>query len=74
MRPTVDGLTHELDLAGFTRIDVELRPLSLAFESGRDLMEDPIMRLVILPEIRASLGQADLDVPMRYVQETINRY
>jgi hypothetical protein len=74
MRPTVDGLTRELGEVGFTRIDVELRPMSLGFQSGRDLMEDPIMRLVILPEIRSALGMDDLTTPMRYVEDAINRY
>src|SRR5262249_25101643 len=74
MRSTVDGLTRELTEVGFTRIDVELRPMSLAFQSGRDLMEDPIVRLLILPEVRAALGIDDLRDPMRYVEQAINRY
>ncbi|HEY3594255.1 MAG TPA: class I SAM-dependent methyltransferase, partial [Polyangiaceae bacterium] len=74
LRPTVDGLTRELHDVGFTRIDVELRPMSLGFQSGRDLMEDPIVRLLILPEFQAALGTEDVARPMRYVEEAINRY
>ena len=74
MRPTVEGLTEELTLAGFEEVDVDLRPVSLAFRSGRDLMEDPIMRLLVLPDIWATLGVEDIEPPMQYVEEAINRY
>jgi SAM-dependent methyltransferase len=73
-RPTVEGLTEELQVAGFDEVDVDLRPVSLAFQSGRDLMEDPIMRLLVLPEIWAMLGIDPMDGPMQYVEEAINRY
>jgi SAM-dependent methyltransferase len=73
-RPTVEGLTEELESAGFEQIDVDLRPVSLAFRSGRDLMEDPIMRLLVLPDIWATLAVEDVGAPMHYVEEAINRY
>jgi SAM-dependent methyltransferase len=73
-RPTVEGLTHELQLEGFDEVDVDLRPVSLTFQSGRDLMEDPIMRLLVLPEIWATLEIPDIASPMAYVEEAINRY
>ena len=73
-RPTVEGLTEELQEAGFDDVDIDLRPVSLAFQSGRDLMEDPIMRLLVLPEIWTTLGVPDLASAMAYVEEAINRY
>jgi SAM-dependent methyltransferase len=73
-RPTVEGLTEELESAGFDQVDIDLRPVSLAFRSGRDLMEDPIMRLLVLPDIWATLAIEDVQAPMRYVEEAINRY
>jgi SAM-dependent methyltransferase len=73
-RPTVEGLIGELQAAGFEEIDVDLRPMSLTFQSGRDLMEDPIMRLLVLPEIWATLGIPDIASPMAYVEEAINKY
>jgi len=73
-RPTVEALTDELQVAGFTEVDIDLRPVSLSFQSGRDLMEDPIMRLLVLPEIWATLGIPDIASPMAYVEEAINRY
>ena len=73
-RPTVEGLTEELESAGFGQVDVDLKPVSLAFRSGRDLMEDPIMRLLVLPDIWATLAIEDVEAPMHYVEEAINRY
>lgn len=73
-RPTVEGLTQELETAGFDNVDVDLRPVSLSFRSGRDLMEDPIMRLLVLPDIWATLAIEDVEAPMHYVEEAINRY
>jgi SAM-dependent methyltransferase len=73
-RPTVEQLTDELQSAGFDDIDVDLRPMSLTFQSGRDLMEDPIMRLLVLPEIWGMLGIPDIASAMAYVEEAINRY
>ena len=73
-RPTVEGITGELHAAGFEEVDVDLRPMSLTFQSGRDLMEDPIMRLLVLPEIWATLGIPDIASPMAYVEEAINKY
>ncbi len=73
-RATVEGITGELHAAGFEEVDVDLRPMSLTFQSGRDLMEDPIMRLLVLPEIWATLGIPDIASPMAYVEEAINKY
>ncbi len=70
----MEGFTEELQQAGFDDVDVDLRPMSLEFQSGRDLMEDPIMRLLVLPEIWATLDIADIGPSMRYVEEAINRY
>jgi len=74
MRPNLESLTDELQDAGFDEVDIDLRPVSLAFQSGRDMMEDPIMRLLVLPEIASALGMTDLAEPLAYVEEAINRY
>lgn len=73
-RPTPEGLLDELGLAGFGEVDVDLRPVSLAFQSGRDFVQDPVTRLLIVPEIRDALGIDDLDAPLRYIEEAINLY
>lgn len=72
-RPTVEVLTGELESAGFEYVDVDLRPAVLAFDSGRDFVEDPITRLLLWPEFRRNLG-VELERPMAYVREAIDKY
>ena len=74
LRPTVDELKKEATAAGFDFVEVELRTEALAFTSGRDLFEDPVTRLLLLPELTVSLGSDAIDAPLAYVREAIDRY
>ncbi len=74
IRPTVEGLGAELEDAGLDFVDVSLRPATLRFRSGRDFFEDPIARLVILPEMRFNLNLSDPEKPFAYVREAIDKY
>jgi SAM-dependent methyltransferase len=74
VRPNVEELEQELSRAGFNNVDIDLRPASIEFQSGRDFLEDPIARLLVLPEIQSTLGLEDMAEPLRYVEEAINRY
>jgi SAM-dependent methyltransferase len=74
LRPTVEIMTTELEQAGFDYVDVTLRPATLSFQSGRDFFEDPIARLLILPELRLDLGYPDVDRALAYVRDAIDRY
>lgn len=60
--------------AGFDFVDVSLRPTTLGFQSGRDFFEDPIARLLILPEVRLNLGLDDPEPAFAYVREAIDKY
>jgi len=73
-RPTVESLSEELEAAGFDFVDVSLRPTTLTFQSGRDFFEDPVARLLIVPEVRADLDLDDADGPLAYVREAIDKY
>jgi SAM-dependent methyltransferase len=73
-RPTVEMLGAELEEAGFDFVDVSLRPATFAFRSGRDFFEDPIARLLVLPDLRLTLGLEDADKPMAYVRDAIDKY
>jgi SAM-dependent methyltransferase len=73
-RPTVETLGAELQDAGFDFVDVTLRSTTLGFQSGRDFFEDPIARLVILPELRQTLGLRELDPALDYVRSAIDKY
>jgi hypothetical protein len=72
--PTVETLTEMLEDVGLQDVDVDMRPTTLAFKSGRDAFEDPIMRMLILPDIQRSLGPIDLSSAFRYVRDAIDRY
>jgi SAM-dependent methyltransferase len=74
VRPTVEEIGAELERAGFDFLDVTLRPTVLSFQSGRDFFEDPIARLLILPELRLDLGLAEPDRAFAYVRDAIDKY
>jgi SAM-dependent methyltransferase len=74
IRPTVEMFGAEMEERGFDFVDVTLRPTTLAFQSGRDFFEDPITRLLILPEVRLNLDLDDVEKPLAYVREAIDKY
>lgn len=74
-RPNIESLTEELEAAGFHDIDVELHRALVPFDSGRDLIEDPAIRLLVLPELADQADTPiDLDRPLRYVRDAVDRY
>jgi SAM-dependent methyltransferase len=73
-RPTVESLGAELMSAGFDFIEDAVRPTVLRFQSGRDFFEDPISRLLILPEVRAEIGPDAADAALAYVRDAISKY
>ena len=73
-RPTIETLSQEFEDAGFEDIDVEVRNVVLPFESGRAFMEDPVTRLMIMPELATWLGNQDLRTPLEYVREAMDLY
>lgn len=73
-RPSVETLGSELMEAGFDFVEDTFRPTMLRFGSGRDFFEDPVGRLVILPEVRAELGIENPEPALSYVREAIDKY
>ncbi|CAN5625220.1 hypothetical protein BH09MYX1_BH09MYX1_32860 [soil metagenome] len=73
-RPTVEGLAAELEELGLDSVDVSLRPLSIPFPNGRAFVEDPITRLMLVPEFHRNLSMQDLTGPLDYVREAIDKY
>lgn len=74
LRPTDDTLAAELKASGFEYVEVDLRMRTLRFANGRAFFDDPVARLVVLPEVRASLGLGELDGPLAYVRDAIDKY
>jgi SAM-dependent methyltransferase len=73
-RHTIETLSEEMEGEGFDDIDVEIRTTMLAFDSGRSFVEDPVCRLLVLPDVRASLDGAELEKPLVYVRDAIDKY
>lgn len=78
LRPTEDQFKKELEHAGFDRVTCDVRKRTLRFDGGRRFIEDPITRLVLLPELKTELGPAaeptaTLD-PFEYVVDAIDKY
>jgi hypothetical protein len=44
------------------------------FVSGRAFIEDPITRLLLMPEFRKNLDTDDLRAPFEYVRDAIDKY
>jgi SAM-dependent methyltransferase len=74
MRPTEEVLRAEVEKAGFDFVEVEARPRSLKFKSGRDFMDDPVVRLVLLPEMRRTFGMGTGEKIFGYVRDAIDKY
>lgn len=73
-RPTLESFNDELEAFGLSDVDVEMRPDTLEFDNGRALIEDPISRMLVLPEVKRSLGGRDLTLPIDYLREAVDRY
>jgi SAM-dependent methyltransferase len=74
LRPSVDTIGSELEQAGFHYVEVDVRTHALEFKSGRDFFEDPITRLVLLPDLREGLALEDWDRAVAYVRDAIDKY
>jgi SAM-dependent methyltransferase len=74
LRPTDDMMRHELEAVGFEFVDVDVRQRTLKFQNGRDFFEDPVTRLLLLPEFKLNLALDDITGPFGYVREAIDKY
>jgi SAM-dependent methyltransferase len=75
LRPTDEMFARELGNVGFEYVDVDVRTRTLHFETGRGFFEDPLTRIMLLPEFRVNLGMGDaVDKHFGYVREAIDKY
>jgi SAM-dependent methyltransferase len=73
-RPNIESLSEELEDAGFEDIDIDVRQVSLSFPGGRAFTEDPVTRLLVVPELAAHMGITDLVEPLQYLNDAIGKY
>jgi SAM-dependent methyltransferase len=74
LRPSEEIFARELELVGFDYVAVAVRTKTLRFPDGRSFFEDPITRLMLLPEVRANLRLGDDEAPFSYVRDAIDKY
>lgn len=73
-RPNPESITEELEAAGFDDVDVEIVRSSLSWRSARDFFEDPVTRLLILPDLAAHFDGVELGPALKYTRDAIDRY
>ena len=75
-RASVETIAHELEQAGFVDVDVDVQLLAVSFASGREFLDDPITRLLVLPDVRSGLraDPAVVDAAVKYLHEAVGRY
>jgi SAM-dependent methyltransferase len=76
LRPTPESLSEELETLGFVDVDVDFRAVTIPFQSGRDFLEDPTTRLLLLPEWGTNLGldETQIKAAFSYVRDAIDKY
>jgi SAM-dependent methyltransferase len=75
-RPTIETISEEFENAGLTEIDVDVHLIAVSFNDGREFLEDPTARLMVMPDMRALL-QLDaqlVEKSLQYVHEAIAKY
>jgi ubiquinone/menaquinone biosynthesis C-methylase UbiE len=73
-RHSIETLSEEIEASGLDDVDIEVRSVTLTFDSGRAFVDDPVTRLLILPELAAALGGVDLEKPLAYCRDAIDKY
>lgn len=72
--PNIEQLAEELEDVGFSDVDVEIRQTTLNFESGRAFAEDPVTRLLIVPELQTGFGELEIEDALNYSYDAIDKY
>lgn len=74
-RPNPEALEAQVEAAGFRDVAVSVDLVGITFDGGRDFLEDPITRLVVGPDLAASLAAPHaFDAALAYATEAIGRY
>jgi len=75
-RPTIETVSEEFENAGLTEVDVDVQLIAVAFNNGREFLEDPIARLMVFPDLLAVLPMDEKVVTpcMRYIHDAISKY
>lgn len=75
-RPTIETISEEFENAGLSEVDVDVQLIAVSFNDGREFLDDPIARLMVLPELTVLLA-LDPELAKRcfaYVHDAIGKY
>jgi len=72
--PSEESLVYELEAQGFDEVQVGSRRAHMTFENGRAFIEDPTVRLLIVPDMMITAGLDSLGNGLGYVREAIDKY
>jgi SAM-dependent methyltransferase len=75
-RPTLETVAEEFEQAGFGEVDVDVQLIAVSFGSGREFLEDPIARFMVLPDVRENMSiEPQLaEASFKYVRDAIAKY
>jgi SAM-dependent methyltransferase len=74
LRPTPDELIEEMKAAGFDYVEIVHSSQTLTFDNGRAFAEDPVTRLMLLPEFGLNSDLEALEDTFAYVRDAIDKY
>ncbi len=75
-RPTLETLVEEFETAGLGDVDVDVQLIAVSFGNGREFVDDPITKMMVLPDMRAALGvdPAVAEGSFKYLYDAIQKY
>lgn len=74
-RPNPETIVEQCERYGFTDVDVGVELTAMAFDDGREFLEDPISRLVVGPDVLMSLPvEVGADDALGYAADAISKY
>ncbi len=77
LRPSGEAFALELERAGFESVEVAVESRPLEYAGGRGFFDDPVARLLLLPEFRVNLALSSPEMtfdPFDYVRDAIDKY
>ncbi|WP_129354590.1 class I SAM-dependent methyltransferase [Sorangium cellulosum] len=75
-RPTLETIAEEVEGARFDEVEVDVQLIAVSFDSGRAFLEDPISKLMVIPEATAMLDLEPeiIDSMLQYLHHAIAKY
>ncbi|HSN97728.1 MAG TPA: class I SAM-dependent methyltransferase [Candidatus Nanopelagicales bacterium] len=75
-RPTLETIGQELEAMGLSEVEVDVEMISVSFGNGREFLDDPVARLMVIPDLTATVevDQTVSEALVRYMHEAVSKY